>query len=143
MLRSIEIGKRARDHVSLLELFRSGQGLKQPAPHNLKSLFGSCRSPRRFNSPNYIASGPSDPSQRARAHGTCRAERGALFRLCGLLMRGGSADGLGLFHWRTFNFHRLVRAALFRDWLDPHGTSDFGRFIDGVNYPDICQSFIA
>jgi hypothetical protein len=58
-------------------------------------------------------------------------------------MRGGSADGLGLFYWRTFNLHGLVRAALFRDRLDPHGTSDFGRFIDCVNYPDICQSFIA
>src|SRR4029453_14552061 len=59
------------------------------------------------------------------------------------LMRGGSADELGLFYWRTFNLHCLVRGALFRDWVDPHGTSDFGRFIDCVNYPDIGQSFIA
>src|ERR1044071_57314 len=59
------------------------------------------------------------------------------------LMRGRSADGLGLFYWRTFNLHGLGRAALFRDWLDPDGTSDFRRFIDRVNYPDICQSFIA
>ena|SRR6516162_8240119 len=61
----------------------------------------------------------------------------------GFLMRGGSADGLGLFYWRTFNLHPLVRAALFRDWLDPHGTSYFGRFIDCVDYSDICQSFVA
>src|SRR4030095_5527325 len=58
-------------------------------------------------------------------------------------MWGGSADGLGLFYWRKFNLHVLVRASLLRDWLAPHSTSDFGRFIDCVNYPDICQSFVA
>ena len=63
--------------------------------------------------------------------------------LAGFLMRGGSADGLGCFYWRTFNSHRLVWAALFRDRLDPHGTPDFGRFIDCVDYSDICQSFAA
>jgi len=45
LLGSVKIRKRTRHHISILELNWVGHRLKQPPPHDFKSLLGAGRPP--------------------------------------------------------------------------------------------------
>ena len=45
LLGPVEVGEGPRSHIAVPELCRIGHRLEQPPPHDLKALFGTCRSP--------------------------------------------------------------------------------------------------
>ena len=55
LLQAVKIGKRPGHHVSILELRRVRQWLKQPPPHDLESLFCRRWAPRRLYAADDIA----------------------------------------------------------------------------------------
>ena len=55
VLRAVEVGEGARDHVAVLELRWIGQRLEQPPPHDLKAFLGARRPPRGFDAAHDVA----------------------------------------------------------------------------------------
>jgi hypothetical protein len=55
VLGAVQIGKRPRHHVTVREVRRISQGLKQSATDDLNPLLGAGRSPGRLDTPDDIA----------------------------------------------------------------------------------------
>ena len=55
MLGAVEIGKGPCHHVAVGELRRIGQGLEEPAAHDLKPLFGARWPPGGLDTPDHVA----------------------------------------------------------------------------------------
>ena len=54
MLCPIELGKCARDHISIPELDRIGERLEKSPPYNLEAFLGTGRTPGRFDTPDDV-----------------------------------------------------------------------------------------
>ena len=55
LLRAVQIRKRPRHHVTVLEQCWIGQGLEEPPAHDLEPLLRACGPPRGFDPRHYIA----------------------------------------------------------------------------------------
>jgi len=55
VLHPVEVGERPRHHVPVLEVRRVGHRLEQPPPHDLETLLGGRRMPRRLDASHHVA----------------------------------------------------------------------------------------